>query len=46
MAEMPAKPSNKRQALKRWRWVILAAVIIVLLFFMFYHPTPQTHGLG
>jgi hypothetical protein len=46
MAEIPAKPRNKRQALKKWRWVILAALVIVILFFMFYYPTPRTHSLG
>lgn len=46
MAEIPAKPRSKREALKRWRWVILAAIVIVILFFMFYIPTPHTHGLG
>lgn len=43
MAEIPVKSPIKR---KIWRWIILAALVIVILFFMFYHPSPRSVGLS
>jgi hypothetical protein len=43
MADIPVKNATKR---KIWRWVVLAALVIVILFFMFYHPSPRISGLS